>query len=202
MLNQLFSSWISWFCSAHRLDCLSLDSFYGLIHLSSDGLSAQADGKVRAPRWKTETRCLETHLRKAASEHRLLQNKDGACLWLVRWVCAATFLSVCEAGAGRWFGLPLDVVLSFSHLGQLRLSTPRCCEHTPASRCALTFAVNSPVCSFSQRHCGTPQHTCCCWPISSSPEGPHSFRAARSSSWDFAFNFIVSVFQSDSRPPC
>lgn len=139
--------------------------------------------KAWAPRWKTETRWFQTHLRKTTSKHRLLQNKDGACLRLIRLVCATASLSVsARLTEADGSGLPLDVFSEFSRLSQLRLSTPCFCEH-------------SPVWSFSQSHCGMPRHTCCCRPISSPPEGSHLFRPGRSSSWDFSFDFM-SVFSS------
>lgn len=74
---------------ARGLDCLSLDGSYAPLHPSSDGLSARAHGKKRGLLGgKLKRGDFRLILEKLLSKHRLLQKKDGACLRLIRSVCA------------------------------------------------------------------------------------------------------------------
>lgn len=156
--------------------------------------------KAWAPRWKTETRWFQTHLSKTASKHRLLQNKDGACLRLIRLVCVATSLSVSArlTEADGWFGAAFRCVFgvlpsqpAFLINSMLLWALSRLLLQPKALRDAVAHLL---------------RHTCCCRPISSPPEGPHLFRPGCSSSWDFSFDFI-SVFsllikRNSGRPGC
>lgn len=89
-------------------------------------------------------------------------------------------LSIQLMVADRWFGLPLDVFLDFSHRAQLHLSTSCSFEQTVTPCCGPTSALNSPVSSLSQRHCGGGGSlpACCRRPISSPPYNDHTHFAS------------------------